>query len=373
MGRRCNGGLGCAAFFAVLCALPGSVVTAQARPRADSLRAAAARLAPRTPVRLGLRTGNVLTGRLTGVDGAGLRLEGRAAAVPLDAVNHLSARGRSTGTGLKVGLIAGGIGGTIGGGLIGLVVAALCETDSCASTGTNVLIGAGLGLLAGGGGGAALGAVVGSTIPRWVEPGAAAPARIGELAATGAWSRLGSRAGGSGLGGDLSYMATFGPVAVGPDVGWHGLGTNLRQGFVRMSASRQEPVGGRPRHRHVLPGAGAGRGERLARGWGGAARSPARGSTPLRGRRSRPLRVALRLFRDFARSPGLLRGGRPALAAASVRRGRSRAGALGLEPQPVGGHRSPARLSDGRVRGHPALVAASYRSGVRLEAPLRGR
>lgn len=246
MGRRCNGGLGCAAFFAVLCALPGSVVTAQARPRADSLRAAAARLAPRTPVRLGLRTGNVLTGRLTGVDGAGLRLEGRAAAVPLDAVNHLSARGRSTGTGLKVGLIAGGIGGTIGGGLIGLVVAALCETDSCASTGTNVLVGAGLGLLAGGGGGAALGAVVGSTIPRWVEPGAAAPARIGELAATGAWSRLGSRAGGSGLGGDLSYMATFGPVAVGPDVGWHGLGTNLRQGFVRCQPPVRSPSGAVP-------------------------------------------------------------------------------------------------------------------------------
>ncbi len=215
-----------AALAVLLCVVPGTAARAQGRhARSDSLRAAAARLEPGTPVRLELRGGDVVTGRLGEVGGEGLRLEGCPAAVPFASVGRLTARGRSTGTGLKVGGIAGGIGGVVGGALIGWVAGALCEASDCAGVGTDILVGGGLGLLAGAAGGGALGAIVGATMPRWVAPERAGPAGVGEVSATGAWSRSGSGAGGFGLGGDLSLLAVFGPVQAGPEAGYQDFGT----------------------------------------------------------------------------------------------------------------------------------------------------
>ncbi len=219
----------------LLAGWPPCALAAQASP--DSLRAAADRLAPSTPVRLDLRSGRHASGRLVSVSEDGLRLRGRGGPVAFDTVSDLRARGRSVGTGLRIGAIAGGIGGAAGGALVGLVVGALCETESCASTGTDILVGAGLGLLSGAVGGGGLGAVIGGTVPRWVDARAAAPAAIGQLSATGAWSRHGSEADGSGVGGDLSYQVVLGPLALGPEFGWHGLGSRTTVTHVPCSSA----------------------------------------------------------------------------------------------------------------------------------------
>lgn len=231
------------ALVACLCIAPGVGASAQGRPvHNDSLRAAAARLQTGTPVRVELRGGEVVTGRLVGLGGGGLHLQGRRADVPFASVDRLAARGRSTGAGLRIGGIVGGIGGAAGGALVGWVVGALCESSQCASVGLDILAGGGLGLLVGAVGGGALGAVVGATVPRWVEPARGGPAAVGEVSATGAWSRFGSGAEGSGAGGDLSLLAVVGPIEVGPEIGYHDPGTLASTMHVPCSSPARIPV-----------------------------------------------------------------------------------------------------------------------------------
>ncbi|HKK28304.1 MAG TPA: hypothetical protein VKB18_09495 [Gemmatimonadota bacterium] len=215
---------------------------ASAQQPADSIRAAAGRLEPWTPVRLWLRSGERATGRLVAVGADGLRLEGRAEPVPVTAVDSLRVRGRAAGTGLVVGLIVGGGGGAALGALAGLVAAGVCEYE-CPSAAGGFFGGAALGLLAGGAGGALTGLLVGSGLPRWVRPGSADGPAIGELTVSGAWSAYSSAADGSGAGGEAAYLALFGPFAAGPEFGWNGLGGG-RSAWHVGGVARLDPLEG---------------------------------------------------------------------------------------------------------------------------------
>jgi hypothetical protein len=76
--------------------------------------------------------------------------------IPTDQIQRAWVRGRATGIGAIVGSVIG-----LGGGLLlGAVVDAVCETESCG--GATIPVG-----LLGAGVGAGVGAIVGSAIPRW--------------------------------------------------------------------------------------------------------------------------------------------------------------------------------------------------------------
>lgn len=216
-----------------------------------ALEAALARIPPGSTVRVQTQAGDVLEGvlRLSG-DSVVLEAGAGRRAIGQGDVRSVWYPVRTTRTGAVVGALAGG---GAGGAFMGLL--ALVAGGSGGEKATMV----GIGVLGGAAAGGLLGGVVGAAVPHWVrafpagdETPAAAPEvtlsgeerrgrrRIGALEASLGYGRIGGDEPTDGAAGArIALHAEFGAdpalargtttfLAVGPEVGWFGLGSTDR-------------------------------------------------------------------------------------------------------------------------------------------------
>lgn len=144
--------------ISILCAL----ALMQAQDTAALHRAAAA-VRPGHFIRVELFGGQRLTGAFQTVGGDAITISDslQQTRIPLTGVSRFWQRRRA----IPAGAAVGGALGAGAGAFLGLIVAAVCETENCPSMPRGAIVG---GLL-GAGFGAGAGAIVGAAIPRWSE------------------------------------------------------------------------------------------------------------------------------------------------------------------------------------------------------------
>jgi hypothetical protein len=216
------------------------LLAAQAFAQSDSVSARRAQVLATVPIGAQVRvfTNNTtVSGTLQRLANDTLYLDGQRFNV--SALNEIEVRMRATRTGRKVGSIVGAAGGAGFGVFVGVLINVFCETECSENNDVLPIVGGLVGGLAGFVAGSVTGGVIGAAIPKWYDitdknarPSHAPRGNIGSFSLTPTYAAPArGESGGVGLRAALMFQTQH--LSIGPELGAHGLGTNMRPTYTQ--------------------------------------------------------------------------------------------------------------------------------------------